>query len=175
MKNIPQAYRPSYLWFWPPLILGGSVISAGTIHDLRRVKVPGTVIWDIWFKRVIRDQNKYFDTNYHHFCNWKILSCYDFSKSIYSKITRATQSVADLVKKIRFFKRFEHWQRPSECRIWGLIFQNFLGGGGLRFRSLHHPQFVCLMTQNYLGQIVLYWTVVLCLQNCSRKGQTKKL
>ena len=23
MKNIPQAYRPSYLWFWPPLILGG--------------------------------------------------------------------------------------------------------------------------------------------------------
>ena len=42
MKNIPQAYRPSYLWFSPPLILGGSVISAGTIHDLRRVKVPGT-------------------------------------------------------------------------------------------------------------------------------------
>jgi hypothetical protein len=40
MKNIPQACRPSYLWFWPPLILGGSVISAGTIHDLRRVKVP---------------------------------------------------------------------------------------------------------------------------------------
>jgi hypothetical protein len=40
MKNILQAYRPSYLWFWPPLILGGSVISAGTIHDLRRVKVP---------------------------------------------------------------------------------------------------------------------------------------
>ena len=33
----------SYLWFWPPLIiLGGSVISTGTIHDLRRVKVPGT-------------------------------------------------------------------------------------------------------------------------------------
>ena len=42
MKNIPQAYRPSYLWFWPPLILGGSVISAGTVHDLRRVKVLGT-------------------------------------------------------------------------------------------------------------------------------------
>ena len=40
MKNIPQAYRPSYLWFWPPLIWGGSVISAGTIHNLRRVKVP---------------------------------------------------------------------------------------------------------------------------------------
>jgi hypothetical protein len=43
MKNIPQAYRPSYLWtlwFSPPLILGGSVISAGTIHDLGRVKVP---------------------------------------------------------------------------------------------------------------------------------------
>ena len=32
----------SYLWFWPPLILGGSVISAGTIHDLRQVKVTGT-------------------------------------------------------------------------------------------------------------------------------------
>ena len=42
MKNIIQAYRPSYLWFSPPLILGGSVISAGTMHDLRRVKVPGT-------------------------------------------------------------------------------------------------------------------------------------
>jgi hypothetical protein len=28
---------------------------------------------DIWFKRVIRDQNKYFDTNYH-FRDWKILS-----------------------------------------------------------------------------------------------------
>ena len=26
----------------PPLIFGGSVISAGTIHDLRPVKVPGT-------------------------------------------------------------------------------------------------------------------------------------
>jgi hypothetical protein len=33
----------SYLWFWPPLTFwGGSVISTGTIHDLRRVKVPGT-------------------------------------------------------------------------------------------------------------------------------------
>ena len=31
-------------------------------------------------------------------------------------------------KKNSFLKRFEHWQRPSECRIWGLIFQNFLGG-----------------------------------------------
>jgi hypothetical protein len=50
MKNIPQAYRPSYLWFWPPLILGGSVISAGTIHDLRRVKVPGTgPLWNPCF------------------------------------------------------------------------------------------------------------------------------
>jgi hypothetical protein len=49
MKNIPQAYRPSYLWFWPPLILGGSVISAVTIHDLRRVKVPGTgPLWNPW-------------------------------------------------------------------------------------------------------------------------------
>ena len=49
MKNIPQAYRPSNLWFWPPLILGGSVISVGTIHDLRRVKVPGTgPLWNPW-------------------------------------------------------------------------------------------------------------------------------
>ena len=29
---------------------------------------------DIWFKRVIRDQNKYFDTNFRH---WKMLSCHD--------------------------------------------------------------------------------------------------
>ena len=49
MKNIPQACRPSYLWFWPPLILGGSAISAGTIHDLRRIKVPGTgPLWNPW-------------------------------------------------------------------------------------------------------------------------------
>ena len=49
MKNIPQAYRPSYFWFWPLLIMGGSVISAGTIHDLRRVKVPGTgPLWNPW-------------------------------------------------------------------------------------------------------------------------------
>ena len=39
----------SYLWFWPPLILGGSVVSAGTIHDLRQVKVPGTrPLWNPW-------------------------------------------------------------------------------------------------------------------------------
>jgi hypothetical protein len=39
----------SYLWFWPPLILGGSVISDGTIHDLKRVKVPGTgPLWNPW-------------------------------------------------------------------------------------------------------------------------------
>jgi hypothetical protein len=51
MKNILQAYRPSYLWFSPPLILGGSVISAGTIHDLRRVKVPGTgPLWNPWIR-----------------------------------------------------------------------------------------------------------------------------
>ena len=52
MKNILQAYWPSYLcqlWFWPPLILGGSVISAGTIHDLRQIKVPGTgPLWNPW-------------------------------------------------------------------------------------------------------------------------------
>jgi hypothetical protein len=40
---------------------------------------------DIWFKRVIRDQNKYFDTNYRHFRHWKILSCHDlgYQMSIY--------------------------------------------------------------------------------------------
>jgi hypothetical protein len=54
MKNIPQAYRPSYLWFWPPIILGGSVISAGTIHDLRRVKVPDTgPLWNPWWVNVL--------------------------------------------------------------------------------------------------------------------------
>jgi hypothetical protein len=30
--------------------------------------------------------------------------------------------------KKTFLKRFEHWSRLSECRIWGLIFQIFLGG-----------------------------------------------
>ena len=47
----------SYLWFWPPLILGGSVISAGTIHDLRRVKVPGTgPLWNPCIGRIIDQQ-----------------------------------------------------------------------------------------------------------------------
>ena len=48
---------------------------------------------DIWFKRVIRDQNKYFDTNYRHFLHWKILSCHDlgyqmsiFKKKLYIKL-----------------------------------------------------------------------------------------
>jgi hypothetical protein len=44
----------SYLWFWPPLILGGSVISAGTLHDLRRVKVPGTgPLWNPWYLQTL--------------------------------------------------------------------------------------------------------------------------
>jgi hypothetical protein len=35
--------------FWSPLILGGSVIFAGTVHDFRRVKVPGTgPLWNPW-------------------------------------------------------------------------------------------------------------------------------
>jgi hypothetical protein len=44
---------------------------------------------DIWFKRVIRDQNKYFDTNYRHFRHWKILSCHDlgYQMSIFKKKT----------------------------------------------------------------------------------------
>jgi hypothetical protein len=46
MKNILQAYRPSYLWFSPPLIFfgGGSVISAGTIHDLRCLKKTDQIL-----------------------------------------------------------------------------------------------------------------------------------
>jgi hypothetical protein len=58
MKNILQAYRPSYLWFSPPLILGGSVISAGTIHDLRRVKVPGTgPLWNPCLIKIQKNRN----------------------------------------------------------------------------------------------------------------------
>jgi hypothetical protein len=56
MKNILQTYRPSYLWFSPPLILGGSVISAGTIHDLRWVKVPGTGNSRIQIEQLRHDQ-----------------------------------------------------------------------------------------------------------------------
>ena len=40
MKNIPQAIVLVVLT--TANFGGGSVISAGTIHDLRRVKVPGT-------------------------------------------------------------------------------------------------------------------------------------
>ena len=64
MKNILQAYWPSYLWFSPPLILGGSVISAGTIHDLRRVKVPGT--GPLWNPCMCLE---YFNTCQHLSCN----------------------------------------------------------------------------------------------------------
>jgi hypothetical protein len=41
-SHLLQGFQRSlpYKWFWPPLILRGSAISAGTIHDLRRVKVP---------------------------------------------------------------------------------------------------------------------------------------
>ena len=62
MKNIPQAYRPSYLWFWPLLILGGSVISAGTIHYLRRVKVPGT--GPLWNPCKSKYQNVFIDEHF---------------------------------------------------------------------------------------------------------------
>ena len=40
MKNIPQANRTC--GFDHRKFLRGSVISAGTTHDLRRLKVPGT-------------------------------------------------------------------------------------------------------------------------------------
>ena len=67
--DIPQAYRPSYLWFWPPLTLGGSVISAGIIHDLRRVKVPGTgPLWNpcsLKHGGMINDTIKKFDLVFH--------------------------------------------------------------------------------------------------------------
>ena len=48
----------NFLWkiFHKPIVLvvlGGSVISAGTIHDLRRVKVPGTgPLWNPWVVHV---------------------------------------------------------------------------------------------------------------------------
>ena len=47
MKNIPQANCTC--GFDHANFGVGSVISAGTIHDLRRVKVPGTgPLWNPW-------------------------------------------------------------------------------------------------------------------------------
>jgi hypothetical protein len=58
----------------------------------------------------------------------------------------------DLVKKTWYFEKI--WTLQDL----GSNFQNFLGGANpsppLRFRSLRDPQFVCLITQSYLGQIV---------------------
>ena len=74
----------SYLWFWPSLILGGSVISAGTIHNLRRVKVPGTgPLWNPCISESgvklikLKCQNKFF--------TWLLYLSFSFSK--YSSIS----------------------------------------------------------------------------------------
>jgi hypothetical protein len=53
MKNIPQAYRPSYLG-------GGSVISAGTIHDLRRVEVPAHFETPEYISILLQSYSTYF-------------------------------------------------------------------------------------------------------------------
>jgi hypothetical protein len=62
---------------------------------------------DIWFKRVIRDQNKYFDTNYRHFRHWKILPCHDvgyqmsiFFKKLYIKLKPL---ISRLIKSVILF------------------------------------------------------------------------
>ena len=95
MNNILQAYRPSYLWFSPPLILGGSVISAGTIHDLRRVKVQGTgplwnpcggdIFFSLWARNLFSHETQIrlffgvwqtcnFSSNFTKFSCWKVFS-----------------------------------------------------------------------------------------------------
>ena len=77
----------SYLWFWPPLILGGSVISAGTIHDLRWVKVPGTCpLWNPWILVVIliwRDQKKFLKIlSSPSFCSFEIYTHTQYWKGL---------------------------------------------------------------------------------------------
>ena len=57
------------------------------ILEIWALKWCNIYLTDIWFKRVMRDQNKYFDTNYRHFRDWKILSCHDlgYQMSIFKK------------------------------------------------------------------------------------------
>jgi hypothetical protein len=89
----------SYLWFWPPLILGGSVISAGTLHDLRRVKVPGNHKYDWiveYFSEKINDHvNCWILAFKSNNCiqsrpSWRDIPCFknNFTLLVLPKITR---------------------------------------------------------------------------------------
>jgi hypothetical protein len=50
MKNIPQAYLSTIVLVVLTTANFGGLISAGTIHDLRWVKVPGTgPLWNPWY------------------------------------------------------------------------------------------------------------------------------
>ena len=91
-----------YLWFWPPLILGGSVISAGTIHNFRRVKVPGTgPLWNPCISMFLLVSNIY-----------KKLHQHVFTSNIYNKLhqhvfTSITGFIHFFCEKIpRLFKDF---------------------------------------------------------------------
>ena len=59
---------------------------------------------DIWC-----DQNKYFDTNYRHFCHWKILSCHDlgYQMSIFFFYKTAYQIKAF---NLFFIMEFTSWK-----------------------------------------------------------------
>ena len=116
--DIPQAYRPSYLWFWPPLTLGGSVISAGIIHDLRRVKVPGTgPLWNpcmvcvflvgfSWIVRYFRDDFLCFSTSHSFF---QYLSISLFSNSFHCPFVGGFPIISYAVGRLYFCNSFRIW------------------------------------------------------------------
>jgi hypothetical protein len=114
MKNIPQAYRPSYLWFWPPLILGGSVISAGTIHDLRRVKVPGT--GPLWNPCTCPEQS------WHHFKikKWQITN---YVQTQFSVICSNISMIIMYYEYMttQYFVRFFYPLKPRVESFWGVL------------------------------------------------------
>ena len=90
MKNIPQAYRPSYLWFWPLLILGGSVISAGTIYDLRRVKVPGIgPLWNLWLSTGEERRIPFIFDDFH-FCHSRVIGLDMMENRIFTQCRMVT-------------------------------------------------------------------------------------
>ena len=97
----------SYLWFWPPLIWGGSVISASTIHDLRRVKVPGTgPLWNPW-------SNDYFIKGWFQLSNrfqTRRFVC-EFPTGFYVKLSSAVEAilVGERDCRTQFWKRTIQW------------------------------------------------------------------
>jgi hypothetical protein len=124
------------------------------ILEISALKWCNMYLTDIWFKRVMRDQNKYFDSNYRHFRDWKILSCHDlgYQMSIFKKKTLYQIKVFNIFFIMEFtswkylipFKSYTHKVLKNTCpgfskNVWyfSLVINRlscFYLQGNLRFR-----------------------------------------